>query len=66
MKRVYERLTCCWVGDEQIALCPLHAAAPALLEALKGFLKPVPPQDVNQDVIDEARAAIAQAKGETS
>ena len=60
------------------ALCPLHAAAPALLEALEGIVKvntriqePSTFENVDdwivvsRDAFDKARAAIAQAKGES-
>jgi hypothetical protein len=58
-KRVYVKLTCCWVGDEQIALCPTHAAAPALLAALERIVG-------DYDTGDEsygARAALRAARG---
>jgi hypothetical protein len=54
----------CNHGDHLIALCPLHAAAPALLEALETLHDAYagPPLTVTQ-ALDKAHAAIAAAKG---
>ena len=51
-----------------VALCPLHKAAPALLEALEQAVKigdewPMT-RGYRKEIWDKARAAIAQAKGE--
>jgi hypothetical protein len=44
--------------------CPLHAAAPQMLEALKGLLELVHDNDKYEPKIEQARAAIRQAEGE--
>lgn len=56
----------------QVWLCPLHTAAPALLEALGRALKAMEAANIagrslyGTDVVLMARAAIALAKGETA
>ena len=57
-----------WDGIESlgVALCPLHAAAPALLEALVGIVeigKRCLTNEKYDGYFEAARAAIAQAKG---
>ena len=49
--------------EGSIAYCPLHAAAPALLEALEAITK-LPGFEPTESYGVQARAAIAQAKGE--
>lgn len=54
--------------NSTVYLCPLHAAAPALLEALERmeweFTRTAAPNGENLSIIAEARAAIALAKGD--
>jgi hypothetical protein len=58
-------------------LCPLHAAAPELLEALEELLNYGEPEvdhpalsyvavQLDKDTLDRARAAIAKVRGETA
>ena len=44
-------------------MCPMHQAAPALLEALERMVVFFPHDEIS--AVKEARAAIAQAKGES-
>lgn len=70
-RKVDPHACACRVEDGNILRCPLHAAAPALLEALEAMLIPCPPgtHEIGPDgvcptcpVEEQARAAIAQAK----
>ena len=62
----------CYYDDQVtglIILCPLHAAALALLEALKSVTRLLGGMALNEHehkVVDKARSAIRQAKGETN
>lgn len=49
--------------DAPVRVCPLHAAAPAMLAALEHILSDEYP---THEAIEEARAAIAQARGDRS
>lgn len=63
-------LDCQVLPPFSIVLCPLHAAAPAMLAALEGaakwFSEPESPRrwEMAVHLLDSARAAIAKAKGE--
>ena len=51
--------------EETISYCDLHAAAPALLEALERLSETVVTLGGHKtESLEKARAAIAQAKGE--
>lgn len=62
------RYECCAaLRDDPTQWCPLHAAAPALLEALNEIVIRAEFAGIGQSRnFDKARAAIAQAKGETA
>jgi hypothetical protein len=58
---------CCTHDDFDVYLCPLHAAAPALLEALEAAVQCMERMPTSWGAAfecDKARAAIAQAKGQ--
>ena len=52
----------CMINGVQQQRCPLHHAAPDLLAALEAALPAI--DCVAEEIAQEARAAIAQAKGE--
>ncbi len=63
-KETFERSGTVAEPQMDITYCPLHAAAPALLEALEDLLSVLPP--VSDAVVarrDKARIIVAQAKG---
>ena len=62
----------CDTDKSPLRLCPLHAAAPALVAALEGLLQArvlsEAPSTVHDDMwrrMDKARAALALARGKT-
>jgi hypothetical protein len=72
MSRAAEESRECGCWPKETTYCPLHAAAPELLEALVSVASHVEAVAILPDqlsitavsVINEARAAIAKAKGE--
>ena len=64
----------CYIDGDHLMACPLHAAAPALLEALENLVeciekladdgRPIPGYAWKN--VDRSRAAIRAAKGETT
>jgi hypothetical protein len=57
---------CIYVGEDSHANARLIAAAPELLEALKGLIAPFNGQMQDKDAYKKANAALKKAEGETT
>jgi hypothetical protein len=67
MANVHPHYTRCGCEPHIVKFCPLHAAAPALLEALEAAVQCMERMPTSWGAAfecDKARAAIAQAKGQ--